>query len=99
MFESSANLETLDKEYIYKQCFCFNEAKCGPYTKHFEDGLLKLDELNKDISGHFRIYRYAILMSFFCFACISKTKRCTLRVLQEDPFTCLEDKCIKYVNN
>ena len=74
MFESSANLETLDKEDIYKQCFCFNEAKCGPYTKHFEDGLFKLDELNKDISGHFRIYRYAILMSFFVLHASPKQK-------------------------
>ena len=35
MSESSANLETLDKEVIYKQCLCFNEARCGPHTKHF----------------------------------------------------------------
>ena len=49
MSESSANLETLDNEDIYKQCLCLDETRCGPYVlKHFEDGLFKLDELNKD---------------------------------------------------
>ena len=51
--QNSVNLETLDKEDIYKQLSCFEEARCGPYTKHVEDGLLSLGELNKDISGHF----------------------------------------------
>ena len=45
MSESSANLETLDNEDIYKQCLCFDETRCGPYFKHFEDGLFKMDEL------------------------------------------------------
>ena len=49
MSESSANLETLDNEDIYKQCLCLDETRCGPFIlKHFEDGLFKLDELNKD---------------------------------------------------
>ena len=34
MSESSANLETLDNEDIYKQCLCFDETRCGLYTKH-----------------------------------------------------------------
>ena len=39
MSESSANLETFDKKGIYKQCLCFDETRCGPYTKDFEDDL------------------------------------------------------------
>ena len=86
MSESSVNLETLDNEDIYKQCLCFDETRCGPYTKHFEDGPFKLDELNKDISGHFENLNVCSFSTFFSFACISKTKRCRLRVLQVDPF-------------
>ena len=87
MSESSANLETLDNEDIYKQCLRFDETRCGPYTTHFEDGPFKLDELNKDISGHFENLKVCSFNTFFSFACIFKTKTCRLSVLQEEPFT------------
>ena len=87
MSESSVSIETLDNEDIYKQCLCFDETRCGPYTKHFEDGPFKLDELNKDISVRFENLKvYSFSTFFFFFACITKTKRCRLRVLQVDPF-------------
>ena len=87
MSESSANLETLDNEDISKQCLCFDEIRCGPYTKHFEDCLLRLDELKKDISEHFENLKVCNFNTLFSFACMSKTKSCRMRVLQEDPFT------------
>ena len=83
MSESSPNLETLDKEDVYKQFLCFSEARCDLCTKHFEDGLFKLDELNKDISGHFQNLKVYSFHVFFCFACIFKTKRCRLRMLHD----------------
>ena len=67
MSGSSANLETLAKEDIYKQCLCFDEARCGLYSKHFEDGVFKLDELNKDISGHFQNFKVCNFNIFFFF--------------------------------
>ena len=65
MPESSVNLETLHKEDIYKQCLCFDEARFGPYTKHFEDGLFKLYELHKDISGYFQNLKVCGFNIFF----------------------------------
>ena len=65
MSESSANLEILNNEDIYKQCLCFDETRCGPYTKHFEDGLCSLDELNKDISGHFENLKVCSFNKYF----------------------------------
>ena len=86
MSESSSNLETLDKKDICKQCLCFNEARCGPCTEHFEDGLFKLDELNKDISGHFQNLK-ACSFNIFFFVLHAYPKQCRLRILQDDPFT------------
>ena len=79
MSESSANLETLDNEDIYKQCLCFDETRCGPYTKHFEDGLFKLDELNKDISDkdisrHFENLKVRSFNIFFLLHAYPKQK-------------------------
>ena len=87
MSEISANLETLDNEDIYKQCLCFDETRCGPYAKHLEDDLFKLNELNIDISGYFENLKVCSFNTFFSFACISKTERYRLRVLQEEPFS------------
>ena len=74
MSESSANLETLDNEDIYKQCLCFDETRCGPYTKHFEDGPFKLDDLIKISQGISRIWRYAVLANFFLLHAYQKQK-------------------------
>ena len=66
MFEGSANLEVLEKEDIYKQSLCFDEARCGLYIKHFDTGF-KLDELNKDISEHFQNLKVCNFNIFFLF--------------------------------
>ena len=75
MSESSANLETMDKEDIYKQCLCFDEARCGPYTKHSEDGLFKLNELNKDTSGHFQNLKVCSFNNIFLFCMHIQNKK------------------------
>ena len=49
--------------------------------------------LLKISQGILRIGRYAVLTSFFSFACISKTKRCRLKVLQEYPVTQCPLRC------
>ena len=75
MSESSINLETLHKEDIYKQCLCFDEARFGPYTKRFEDGLFKLYELHKDISGYFQNLKVCSFNIFFSFCMHIKNKK------------------------
>ena len=68
MSKISANLDTLDKEDIYKQCLCFDEAR-------FEDSLLKVDELTKDILGSFENWKVCSFNIIFLFCMYIQNKK------------------------
>ena len=68
MSKISANLDTLDKEDIYKQCLWFDEAR-------FEDSLLKVDELTKDILGNFENWKVCSFNIIFLFCMYIQNKK------------------------
>ena len=73
MSESKANFVTLDKEDNYSVCVPMKQDVVR--ILNIKDGLFKLDELNKDISGHFQnlmVYSFNIL--FFVLHAYPKQK-------------------------
>ena len=39
-------------ENFYEKCICFEEGNCGPFKKWDRDGLISVDKLDADTSGH-----------------------------------------------
>ena len=73
MSESKANFATLDKEDNYSVCVPMKQDVVR--ILNIKDGLFKLDELNKDISGHFQnLMVYSFNTLFFVLHAYPKQK-------------------------